>query len=125
MTPGGERLEIYAVHMKSRGGPGGRKGTDKTRIKAARLLLGEVQKRKAKNVIILGDFNDTPDDASVSILAMGKPDVMGGMRDKSGPYLFDLMSGLNSRDFVSQGVRDLIAASRSSPNRPFREAGGH
>lgn len=106
-TPGGNRLEIYAVHMKSRGGPGGRRGTDSTRIKAARLLLGEIRKRNATNVAVLGDFNDTPDDVSVTILETGNPGAAGGMVDKTGPYLFDLMAGLNARDFVSQGVRDL------------------
>lgn len=64
-----DNLEFYvmAVHAKSRFG--GRATTDPRRIAAARIM---VQKLKAgypgNPFVLLGDFNDNPDDESMNIL---------------------------------------------------------
>ncbi|MGI8922674.1 MAG: endonuclease/exonuclease/phosphatase family protein [Fimbriimonadales bacterium] len=115
-TPAGERLHFYVIHLKSRGGPGGRKGTDKQRIEAAQMLLKEFDRRKAQNLVVLGDFNDTPDDASLNILESANPRAVGKMTDSTGPFLHNLMQPLHARDYITQGAPN---RHRAFPEEPI------
>ncbi|MBA3725847.1 MAG: endonuclease/exonuclease/phosphatase family protein [Armatimonadetes bacterium] len=114
-TGRGEEIEIYVVHLKSRGGPGGRKATDRQRMAAARLLLKEITGREQRNLIVLGDFNDTPDDASLNILESGNPRAIGKMSDSTGPFLLNLMQPLHAGDYVTQWASNRYRAFPSEP----------
>ncbi|MCG9895975.1 MAG: endonuclease/exonuclease/phosphatase family protein [Fimbriimonadaceae bacterium] len=91
-------LTVYVVHMKSRGG--GRLQTDDRRIRAAHLLAEEIRRRKDPNVIVLGDFNDTPNDRSLKVLESGDLRARPGSRP-SAPILLNLLSPLYDDDFVT------------------------
>src|SRR5262249_30706259 len=63
-TPEGEALVVYVVHMKSR--RGGRRATDWQREGACGLLAAYLHGRpRGENSLVLGDFNDAPDDRSL------------------------------------------------------------
>lgn len=97
-TPRGGLLVAYVVHMKSR--VGGRKTTDARREAAAALLAGYVRGHvEESNFVVMGDFNDTPDDTSVRILETG--DLSGG---KGGRLLTNLCSPLWDQDVVTEGL---------------------
>ena len=101
LAPDGTEIYLYVIHYKSRGG--GRTESDPARIGASRLLLDYLNEQKRDNVIVLGDFNDTPGDDSLNILESG--DAMGGkIEEKVGAYLVNLMQPFYQRDYVSQGV---------------------
>jgi len=58
-----------------------------------------------KNLFVLGDFNDNPDDRSLNILEAGDPNALGGPEAIEGPLLLNLMEGLLTSDIVSHGVK--------------------
>ncbi|MBK9213769.1 MAG: hypothetical protein IPO14_12720 [Saprospiraceae bacterium] len=65
---------VYVNHWKSR--RGGEDETDHLRIKSANSLAKSIEKVKRKspnaNIIIVGDFNDGPKDASLQKITNGK-----------------------------------------------------
>ncbi|MEQ1824058.1 MAG: endonuclease/exonuclease/phosphatase family protein [Fimbriimonadaceae bacterium] len=104
-SPSGESFTFYVVHMKSRGG-GGRLKTDNQREMAADLLAAHIRGKHESNVIVLGDFNDCPDDVSVNILETGDKRTRGGRASKPGPLLFNLCEKLYDEDGVTHGLSD-------------------
>jgi len=74
----GEQVHLFVVHFKSRGG--GQLRTEPKRMYASRvvrLAANEILKKDPKaNIAIMGDFNDTPKDNSLTIglEAVKKPD---------------------------------------------------
>jgi len=109
-TPDGGEIFVYVVHYKSRGG--GRLDTDPSRIAASRLLLDYLRSRKEQNVIVLGDFNDTPGDTSVNILESGEYD---GLSKGSHDYLFNLMQTMYDNDYVTQGYFRMFRGAAVNP----------
>lgn len=102
-VPGGTRFHVIVHHWKSRFG--GRAVSDPRREDAARLLVQELESRyDGKNVFIVGDFNDNPDDRSLNILEAGEPNAIGGPEAIDGPLLINLMEPLVAQDIVSHGV---------------------
>ncbi|MDQ2985635.1 MAG: endonuclease/exonuclease/phosphatase family protein [Armatimonadota bacterium] len=99
-SPSGEVVQVIVVHYKSRGG--GRTESDPSRIEASRLLLDYLQGRRYKSAILLGDFNDTPDDASINILESGNH-LGGEINDDPGKYFVNLMQSFYDDDYVTQG----------------------
>jgi endonuclease/exonuclease/phosphatase family metal-dependent hydrolase len=95
----GERIYIYVVHYKSRGG--GRLESDPARAEASRLLLDYFRKNNRKRFLLMGDFNDTPSDYSLNILETG--DALSGDVDRGGKYLGNLLQPFYESDFVTQG----------------------
>ncbi len=69
----GERLNLFVCHFPSRSG--GEKETEQDRIDAAkflRKLCDSLYKTNAEsNIIVMGDFNDTPSDKSIHTLTKG------------------------------------------------------
>ncbi|MDR1517387.1 MAG: hypothetical protein LBS52_04710 [Dysgonamonadaceae bacterium] len=63
----GENLDVFVCHFPSRSG--GQKESEPARIAAATLLRSKTDSlfklRKNANIIIMGDFNDHPDDVSI------------------------------------------------------------
>ena len=92
------------VHAKSRSG--GRSATDNRREGAARDLVEALeQKYDDANVVIVGDFNDNPDDRSLNILEMGDPNAPAGPEQIDGPFLINVTEPLVVDDRVSWGLR--------------------
>lgn len=64
----GDTLDVLVCHFPSRSG--GQKETEKARIESAKALRNRVDslisKRDTANIIIMGDFNDQPNDKSMS-----------------------------------------------------------
>lgn len=112
-TPSGVQLAVYVVHLKSRSG--GRRKTDYQRIAGASLLAGWIRARGEQNVILLGDFNDTPDDASLNILETGDLLASGRMENEEDRFLVNLCEPLFARDMVTMEVYTLY---RGSPIQP-------
>ena len=69
----GERLDIFVCHFPSRSG--GEKETEPGRIEAAHFLRSLCDSlfriNPASNIIVMGDFNDTPSDKSVQTILKG------------------------------------------------------
>ncbi len=69
----GEKLHVFVCHFPSRSG--GRKATAPDRIDAARFLRklcdSIYAENKNPNILIMGDFNDTPSNKSMRIITKG------------------------------------------------------
>ena len=116
-TPEGRQLVLYVVHMKSR--RGGRLETDPDREAACGLLAAYVRSRPdERNVVVLGDFNDCPDDASVEVLETGDLFARGGSARGHGRLLENLTAPLADKDYVSFGLFDLFRGGDVSPIVP-------
>jgi hypothetical protein len=89
-------------HAKSR--LGGRAVTDPRREGAAAALVQVLEQRfDERDFVLLGDFNDNPDDRSLNILETGNPGASGGAEEEDGPFLVNLMETLVAADRVSHG----------------------
>lgn len=104
--PGGT-VWVLVHHAKSR--VGGRHLTDWQRCGAAAQLVGVLQRDFAgRQVILLGDFNDNPDDQSLNILETGnwaaRPGPEPGVE---GTLLVNLCQPLVEQDRVSWGLNEL------------------
>ncbi len=95
-------LHVMVHHAKSRSG--GRSTTNPRRVAAARAMV-EVLERDFHEArfILLGDFNDNPDDASLNILETGNPNATAEMEDEAGTFLVNLTEPLNAAGHVSYG----------------------
>jgi Lamin Tail Domain len=56
-----------------------------------------------QDFILLGDFNDNPDDRSLNILKTGDPNAPGGPEEIDGPFLANLTELLMAAGHVSHG----------------------
>ena len=96
-------LTVIAVHEKAR--VGGRKLTDARREGASRILVERLKRNYAgQNIVLLGDFNDTPDDASIHILETGDVHSAGGMQQPAENFMVDLCAPLYAKNMVSEGA---------------------
>jgi endonuclease/exonuclease/phosphatase family metal-dependent hydrolase len=96
---------VIVDHAKSR--LGGRAVTDPRREGAAGAIVQMFEQRfDEKDFVLLGDFNDNPDDRSMNILETGNPATPGGA-EGDGPFLMNLMDALVAGDHVSWG-RDAL-----------------
>lgn len=101
-------FHVLVVHAKSRFG--GRATTESRRAGASRELLKVLeQKFDGEPFILLGDFNDTPDDRSLNILETGNPSATTNKEEIRGPFLFNLTESLCAEGRVSFGrnTRDI------------------
>lgn len=126
VAPDGTKLVCYVVHMKSR--RGGRNTTDRQREMAAGMLASYIKGQKDENSIVLGDFNDTPDDTSVNILETGNIKAKGGRYPVADPLLVNLTEKLYDEDGITHGlseifdgtVRSAIVAGSKEENEKWR-----
>jgi hypothetical protein len=106
---------------KSRGS--GRATTDPPREGATRAII-QVFERDFydKNSILLGNFNDNPDDRSLDILETGDPTAPGGPEEIDGPFLLNLTEPLAVAGHVSHGKGpvDIIGEQVSTTNPASR-----
>lgn len=116
---------VMVQHAKSR--YGGRSQSDSRREGAARKLVEKIrQDFDDRDFILLGDFNDNPDDRSLNILETGNPDALAGPEEMDGPLLVNLMDqlcadghvshGRNSSDIVGERINTLDPNSRARNN---------
>lgn len=108
-TPAGMNLVFYVVHMKSRSG--GRLQTDHQRVMSAGLLAGYLSARKDENSIVLGDFNDTPDDQSMNIFETGNLLAVAKAENDPDTFLVNLMEPLWAKDICTIGMDRLFRGS--------------
>ena len=93
---------VMVIHAKSR--VGGRATTDARREDAARALIRVLERDfDDKDFILLGDFNDNPDDRSLNILETGDPNAPAGPEEIDGPFLMNVTEVPAARDQVSFG----------------------
>jgi hypothetical protein len=93
---------VLVHHGKSRAG--GRATTDVRREGAARAMLRVFERDfDDKDFILLGAFNDNPDDCSLNILETGDPNAPGGPEEIDGPFLANLTEPLMAAGHVSHG----------------------
>lgn len=110
-SPSGGRFAVYVVHMKSRRGSeatpagySGRNETDRQREQACAMLAGYLTGRPNERHLVLGDFNDSPDDRSLNILESGNLFAKGGPSQWTEPLLVNLSEPLYRQDFVTIGL---------------------
>jgi exonuclease III len=95
-------LFIMVHHGKSRFD--GRQRSEHRRIAASQAILHKLEHDfDDKDFILLGDFNDNPDDASLNILETGNPNAPGGPESNPGPFLINLTEPLCVAGHVSHG----------------------
>lgn len=93
---------VLVLHGKSRFG--GRHTTDPRRELASTMLVNLLERDfDGQSFILLGDFNDSPDDKSLNILETGNPNALGGMESDPGAFLINLTEPLYAAGHVSHG----------------------
>lgn len=93
---------VMVHHAKAR--VGGRATTDPRREGAAREIVKKLKDRfEDKNFVLLGDFNDNPDDRSLNIMETADSNALGGPEEIDGPFLINLMEPLVAAGHVSHG----------------------
>jgi Lamin Tail Domain/Endonuclease/Exonuclease/phosphatase family len=93
---------VLVHHAKSRAG--GRAATDPRREGASRAMLRVLERDfDDRDFILLGNFNDNPDDRSLNILETGDPNAPGGPEEIDGPFLSNLTEPLAAAGHVSHG----------------------
>lgn len=108
-TPAGMKLVFYVVHMKSRSG--GRLQTDHQRVMSAGLLSAYLAAQKNENSIVLGDFNDTPDDQSMNIFETGDLKAVAKTETDPDTFMVNLMEPLWAKDMCTIGMDRLFRGS--------------
>ena len=96
---------IMVVHAKSRHSEG-RDATDFRREMASQYLIDRLEADfDDANFILLGDFNDNPDDRCMNILETGNPEAESGAENEPGAFLINLTEELLISDIVSHGLK--------------------
>ncbi len=95
-------LTVLVTHAKSR--LGGRAFTDPRREGASARIVQTLERDfDERYFILLGDFNDTPDDRSLNILETGDPNAPGMKEDEPGSFLINLTEPLYAAGHVTFG----------------------
>jgi endonuclease/exonuclease/phosphatase family metal-dependent hydrolase len=96
-------FHILVCHPKAR--VGGRANNEWRRVAAAAILAGKIESELQEEfVVLLGDFNDNPDDQSLNILEAGSYTAEPGAEENPGPFLYNLTEPLVAEDRVSHGL---------------------
>lgn len=117
-APTGEQFNVYVLHLKSR--RGGRANTDPQRMMAMGLLASYLQFHEQQNFIVMGDFNDAPDDPAPNILKSGVLAKRFG--DVESALGFNLLDDLYKQDYTSYGLNYLYRGQRISAVVPGAHA---
>lgn len=104
----GREFIFLVYHAKSR--RGGREKNDPIRQGASKLMLRYLKSPEmaGKNIILMGDFNDNPDDRSLNILEYGDPNARAGIDTKDDTFLFNTTEQLLEKDEGSFGFNFLL-----------------
>ena len=97
-------LYVMVHHALSR--YSGRHETAPRRVAASKAIIKKLEQEfDERPYILLGDFNDNPDDASLNILETGSPDSPAQMENNQGQFLVNLTEILVQDDHVSHGLK--------------------
>jgi exonuclease III len=97
---------VLIHHAKSRAG--GRAKTDERRVLASTMVMRFLTSRVNQDrIILMGDFNDNPDDQSVNILEYGSGEASGGIDDKPDSFLYNVTESLLEKNHCSYGYNYL------------------
>lgn len=100
-----EPLYVMVHHAKAR--VDGRYTTTPRRVGAAQLIADALKGEFAgKHVLLLGDFNDNPDDASLNIIETGDNEAPIEMEEEPGILVRNLTEPLAAAGHVTWGLRD-------------------
>lgn len=115
---GSVEFTVMVVHAKSR--YGGRAATDARRVEAARMLVAKIRADfDDVPFVLLGDFNDNPDDQSMNVLETGNPSAAPGPDSAPDSFLLNLTEPLCTAGHVSHGLKgDAIVGDRANPVDP-------
>ncbi len=103
----GNDFVFLVHHAKSR--YGGRIETDFQRIAASKLIMDHIKsKLQNQNVVVMGDFNDNPDDRSLNILEFGDANASGGIDSRDDTFLFNTTENLLDKNYCSYGYNYLF-----------------
>jgi len=104
----GREFVCLVNHFKSR--YGGRIETDGRRIEATSMIVEYIrQNLMDKNVVLLADFNDDPDDRSLNVLEYGDPNAVGGVDEMDDTFLFNTTEQLLAKNYCSFGLNYIYA----------------
>lgn len=99
----GRQWVCLVNHFKSR--YGGRVETDERRIEATSMIVDYIRHNLMnRNVVLLADFNDDPDDRSLNVLEYGDPQAPGGIDTMDDTFLFNTTEQLVAKDYCSFGL---------------------
>ena len=72
-TPSGERIWVIPCHFKSKFGGDDRRSREKRAAQAAKVaeIYNRLRRERQNKVVVLGDFNDTPDSTPLEALLKG------------------------------------------------------
>lgn len=102
----GRRFIVLVHHAKSRSG--GRIETTSRREESATMIMRYLTSRvRYDNIVLLGDFNDNPDDRSLNILEYGTPDAPAGPDQTPDTFLFNTTETLLDQNHCSYGYNYL------------------
>lgn len=103
-SPSGDAsFTVMVVHAKAR--VGGRPQTDPRRVAHSVALVNVIKDRFDDTpFVILGDWNDNPDDQSMNVLETGDANALGGPENIDGPLMINLAEALLLEDRVSHGL---------------------
>ena len=102
----GRRLIVLVHHAKSRSG--GRAKTSLRREASATMTMRYLTSRvKYDHIVLLGDFNDNPDDRSLNILESGNPDAFPGIDQLPDAFLYNTSEALLDSNYCSYGYNYL------------------
>ncbi|MYD64093.1 MAG: hypothetical protein F4W91_23925 [Gemmatimonadetes bacterium] len=114
----GHRLIVLVHHAKSRSG--GRAKTNARREASATMTMRYLTSRvKYDHIVLLGDFNDNPDDRSLNILESGNPDALAGIDYMPDAFLYNTSESLLDQDYCSYGYHDLYEKIESDIFEPM------
>lgn len=105
ILPSGQRVLCYVAHAKSR--YGGRVKSEERRREHSREFVKYLKanyKLTDTAIVLLGDLNDTPDDASLNILETGDPNAPAAQENEPDTFLIDLGEPLWVRDMATEGL---------------------
>ena len=104
---------VMVHHAKARFG--GRTETDERRAAAARIIIKRLEQDfEDVAFVLLGDFNDNPDDESSNIMETGNAHAEAGAEDEQGTFLVNLTELLVAEDHVSWGrnTRNIVGGEK-------------
>jgi len=105
-APDGKPL-FTAINIHAKARVGGRAKTAPRRIGASKVLLEAFKtKLPGEQIVLMGDFNDSPDDTSLNILEEGNPDAAPGDNTWPGPYLVNLGQPLWIKGEITEGANE-------------------
>jgi endonuclease/exonuclease/phosphatase family metal-dependent hydrolase len=99
-TPSGERIWVIPCHFKSKFGGDDRRSREKRAAQAAKVaeIYNRLRRERQNKVVVLGDFNDTPDSTPLEALLKGTD-----LRDVGTHGSFD-PGGFNGRGTYGTGT---------------------